>query len=157
MKKVLMIFLCALLMLTSACGGGKTKELNITELAEQIKASGAFEENISSNMEAMKASRAIKMYGAEEADVADAAYYTCIGATAAEILILQGTDEAAAKKLYELADDHLAELKASYENYAPEEAKKVDNAVSQQYGKYVIIVVCANPDKAEAVITEATK
>ena len=157
MKRFFAMMLCAVLLLTSACGGGETKELNIVELAEQIKASGAFEENISSNMEQIKSSRAVKLIGAAEADVADAAYYTCVGATAAEILILQGTDEAAAKRIFELTDAHLASLKASYENYAPEEAKKVDDAVTQQYGKYVIIVVCADPDKAEAVITEATK
>ena len=129
----------------------------MTELAEALKTSGAFEQNISSTMEAIKASRAISMFGAAEADVKDAVYYTCVGATAAEILIFQCTDEAAAKRVYELSDQHLTSLRASYESYAPEEAKKVENAVKQQYGSYVIIVVSSNADTVKSVIAEATK
>ena len=136
MKKFGLILMCMMMVVLSACAGGTTaKELNMTELAEKLKTSGAFEQNISSTMAQVKAEKAVKMYGADAADVQD------VGATAAEILIFQCPDEAAAKRVYALADTHLTDLQNTYQSYAPAEAQKVANAVKQQYGKYVIVVV----------------
>ena len=158
MKKFGLILMCIMMAVLSACSGGTTaKELNMTELAEKLKTSGAFEQNISSTMAQVKAEKAVKRYGADSADVQDAVYYTCVGATAAEILIFQCTDEAAAKRVYALADTHLTDLQNTYQSYAPAEAQKVANAVKQQYGKYVIVVVSSNADTVKSVIAEETK
>lgn len=86
----------------------------------------------------------------------DAVYYTCVGATAAEILIFECTDEQAAQRVYDLAEPHLENLQTTYESYAPEEAKKVENAVKELYGRYVIVVVSSNTDTVQSVIAEAT-
>ncbi len=158
MKRIC-LFLCSLmLLLCSACGEQQTAvhDLNITELAEKLKTSGAFEENISSTMEPIRADRAVEMFGAAQEDVKDAAYYTCVGATAAEILIFECTDESAASQVYDLADAHLEKLRTTYESYAPEEAKKVENAVKELYGRYVIVVVSSNADTVKSVIAEET-
>ena len=51
----------------------------------------------------------------------------------------------------------MTKQKEAYQSYAPEEAKKVDNAVKQQYGNYVIVVVSSDADTVKSVIEEATK
>ena len=158
MKKQFAIILSAILLLLSACSGGnEPKTLDMAGLAEKLKTSGAFEERISSSMESIKANKAVSMFGADEADVEDAVYYGCVGATTAEILIFQCKDEAAASRVYNLADAHLTKQIEAYQSYAPEEAKKVDNAVKQKYGNYVIVVVSSDADTVKSVIEEATK
>ena len=151
MKKIALILCSLMLVICSACSSQQpaAHDLNMTDLAEKLKTSGAFEENISSTMEPIRADRAVDMFGASEEDVKDAVYYTCVGATAAEILIFECTDEQA-------AEPHLENLQTTYESYAPEEAKKVENAVKELYGRYVIVVVSSNADTVQSVIAEAT-
>ena len=158
MKKIALILCSLMLVICSACSSQQpaAHDLNMTDLAEKLKTSGAFEENISSTMEPIRADRAVDMFGASEEDVKDAVYYTCVGATAAEILIFECTDEQAAQRVYDLAEPHLENLQTTYESYAPEEAKKVENAVKELYGRYVIVVVSSNADIVQSVIAEAT-
>lgn len=158
MKKCFAMMMAFVMLALCACGGSsEPKTLDMAGLAEKLKTSGAFEERISSTMESIKANKAISMLGADEADVQDAVYYGCVGATTAEILIFQCKDEEAAGRVYELADAHLAKQKEAYQSYAPEEAKKVDNAVKQKYGSYVIVVVSSDADIIRTVIEEATR
>ena len=129
MKKIALILCSLMLIMCSACSSQQpaAHDLDMTDLAEKLKTSGAFEQNISSNREPIRAERAIDMFGASQEDVKDAVYYTCVGATAAEILIFECKDEEAAQTVNYLANPHLETMQNNYESYAPAEATKVAN------------------------------
>ena len=52
---------------------------------------------------------------------------------------------------------YLDDQAESFRDYIPEETKRVENAVLEQRGKYVILCVSGDPDKAEEIIEKAFK
>ena len=90
------------------------------------------------------------------ADSVEARAFAGSGATAEEICIMQASDEAEAAELFAGLEQYLADTRSSFENYQPEEVKKIDQAFFGQYGNTVILVISADAD-AEAKLTEFFK
>ena len=79
------------------------------------------------------------------------------GTYADELLVMTARDEAAAKKNMEGANAHLEETKATFRDYRPEEAKKIEDAVSIRCGCYVIVCVTSDYETAEKTINSIIK
>ena len=79
------------------------------------------------------------------------------GSTAEEVAVFDTPDEETARKQMEHVQAYLDDQAESFRDYIPEETKRVENAVLEQRGKYVILCVSGDPDKAEEIIEKAFK
>lgn len=126
----------------AACGSsGITADAST--VADTISASVSFSETltkVSANVE-------LKKYGIDEDLVSDAAGYSSTAAVVDEIAVFKTDDTAA---VYEKAQAYIAAQKESYTSYAPNEVPKLDSAVIEEIGDYVI--VCVSDDTSENVL-----
>ena len=155
MKKAiaLIIAVCMMLLLT-ACGGGKAKDVDIDALAQELAGSGAFTMDISQY--AMNADLAGPTYGFDAADVEHSVFYFISG-TGEEIFLAKASSEDAAAKLEGLCADRVAGQKASLENYVPEAIPRLDSAVTVRQGLYVIFVVADDSAAAKTIVDKYVK
>ncbi|MDE6851869.1 MAG: DUF4358 domain-containing protein [Lachnospiraceae bacterium] len=77
------------------------------------------------------------------------------GTSADELLIIQSASESDAKKDQSAVEKHLKEMKKSFENYLPEQADKVGQAVIVRCGCYVLACVSSDAEHAQDMIVEA--
>ena len=92
-------------------------------------------------------SAAIDEYGITEQGV------TCKAYVSAQLAIFEAPDEATADAVLETAKTYIAGMAAIYADYAPEEAAKLNGAVIEKNGKYVIVVVAEDSSPAAAIVT----
>lgn len=79
-------------------------------------------------------------------------FYAGNGIYADELIIMTARNEEDAKKNQENVKIHLSETKKAFQDYIPEEAEKIDNAVSIRCGCYVIVCITSDYEKAEKTI-----
>ena len=80
-----------------------------------------------------------------------AAVYAGDGAYADELVIFDCGSRENVAAAQEAAEAHLADLKESFADYIPEEAEKVDSAVMETAGSYLILCVSDDENAAAAV------
>lgn len=78
--------------------------------------------------------------------------YVGNGTYADELIIMTAKNENDAKRNQESVKTHLLETKKAFQDYLPEEAKKIEKAVSIRCGCYVIVCVTADYETAEKTI-----
>ena len=78
--------------------------------------------------------------------------YMGSGATAESVAVFTAPDKATADILEDNIEMYLRDQESAFEDYKPEEAKRIDNAVLEQEGKYVVLCVSGDSSKAEALI-----
>jgi hypothetical protein len=81
--------------------------------------------------------------------------YMSSGSTAEEVAVFEAPDSSTAELMKEHVEEYLADQKDSFEKYIPEEAERIDDAVVQQNGNYVVLCVSGDSDKAKSLISEA--
>ena len=79
------------------------------------------------------------------------------GTSADELLIMTVNDESRMDPEIENVQQHLTDMQQSFQDYLPKEAKKIDDAVILQSGKYIVACVCSDKDTAGSVIREQLK
>lgn len=77
------------------------------------------------------------------------------GTSADELLVIQSSSEANAKKDQAAVEKYLKEMKQSFEDYIPEQADKVGQAVIVRCGCYVLACVSSDAERAQEMIVEA--
>ena len=83
--------------------------------------------------------------------------YMSSGSTAEEVAVFTAPDEATASTMKNNAQEFLNDQKTSFEDYIPEEAQRIDDAVLVVNGNYVILCVSGDSDKAQEIIDNAFK
>ena len=83
--------------------------------------------------------------------------YMSSGSTAEEVAVFTAPDEATASTMKNNAQEFLNDQKTSFEDYIPEEAQRIDDAVLVVNGNYVILCVSGDSDKAQEIIDKAFK
>lgn len=78
--------------------------------------------------------------------------YVGNGTYADELIVMTAKNESDARKNQENVKVHLSETKEEFQDYIPEEAKKIEEAVSIRCGCYVIVCVTSDYEKAEEII-----
>lgn len=148
MKNGLIVLLTAVLVLISACSALEKGDLNVDldAAAEELLESGVFGETLNPADEEI----AKKLYGIENA--ATLRLYVGSGATASELAIFEFQAEDAAKSALPLAQERVASQKESFASYLPGEVKKLEDAVVEQYGRYV--VVCISAGDADQILSK---
>ena len=79
------------------------------------------------------------------------------GTYADELIVMTGKSEKDARENQQHVRKHFEDMKKSFEDYLPNEAKKIDKAVIIRCGSYLIACVTSDYEKAKDVITKAIK
>ena len=79
------------------------------------------------------------------------------GTYADELIVMTGKSEKDARENQQHVWKHFKDMKKSFEDYLPNEAKKIDKAVIIRCGSYLIACVTSDYEKAKDVITKAIK
>ena len=83
--------------------------------------------------------------------------YMGSGSTAEEVAVFTAPDEETARTTEEKVQSFLDDQSDSFDKYIPEETKRISNAVLEKKGKYVVLCVCGDSDKAKEIIEKAFK
>ena len=81
-----------------------------------------------------------------------AVVYMGSGAYADHAAVFEAADSAAAGEVLEEMEAYTADLKASFEDYIPQEAAKIDRAVLTQKGNCVVLCSTADADGAKSIV-----
>lgn len=150
MKKTnLLAGIAAAALFIAGCGAAKT--IDATELAKSL----ATEITYDDTLEKLEQDE-ISMY-MDIPEGVESVVYMGSGSTAEEVGVFTAKDSGAAKDTLDNVQDYLDDQQESFEDYKPEEAKRVGSAVLEQKGNYVILCVSGDSDTARKVIEEAFK
>ena len=148
MKKLCALLAAAVVCASMAgCGNQKNLTVDVGAMAKDLAEQVTYQDEmalISGDMAGM-------VYDIPEG-VDNAVIYMGSGATAEEASVFEATDEDAAKKMLEAAKKHIKAQREAFENYIPEEVKKLDKAIIKQKGRYVAVCVTDDTDNAKKVI-----
>ena len=155
MKKVVCVFgvVMVFCLMIAACGK-RESSLNVTETAQALSEQGSFEDTLS---EAQNNIFEMLYYGVDMNTVEELRFYMSTGATAEEVMVAKCTTEAAAETLTGIARERVAYLKSSFENYVPKELTKLENPVLRREGRYVILCISADDNKAKSILDQQLK
>lgn len=150
MKRIAVCMLTlALVLCLSACGGGG-KDVDLNALADDLTASAAFTQDMSQYE--VDASLAAPTYRYDAADATACRYFYNNGGSGEEILLVQAKDAETAGAMEELCRERVELQKASLANYSPDAIPRLDNAILEISGEYVIFVVANDAAAAQAVV-----
>lgn len=151
-RKGAALLLAALLGLLCACGRKAAQtDVDLPALGRALADSGAF----SDAMRQPDQTIACRVYGFEEDAAESFVFYTGAGATAEEIFLVKAAAGSAAA-LREACEKRTENQKKAFEGYAPAEIQKLDDAVLETVGDYVLFVVAADADAARTVVDSYT-
>lgn len=143
--------LAALVLLAAGCGGNAAKEIDAKALADSLATGITYDDEL-------------QLLGADEVSVyidmeegVTASMYMGSGSTAEEVAVFDAPDEETAKQQKENVQTYLNDQADSFRDYIPEETKRVESAVLEQRGKYVVLCVSGDSEKAKEMIEEAFK
>lgn len=100
------------------------------------------DDSVASGMVTLQKKSKIKLYMGE-------------GTCSDELLVVTATNEAMATKDQKAVEQHLMEMKKSFEGYIPEQAAKIEDAVIIRCGCYVVACVTSDAEKAKEIIVGA--
>lgn len=131
----------------AGCGKNDTISIDIDALSKELMEKVKFDDELVLS----DSETAARVYGIESA--VKSKLYIGSGATAEEIAVFEFGSVSDAEEGLKAAEARISEQKKSYESYAPDEIKRLDNSVVKCAGKYV--AVCVTNDKAaEKIISE---
>ena len=87
----------------------------------------------------------------------EAVMYAGSGSTAEEVGVFTAPDAETAKETLSDVQTYLDDQADSFQDYVPEETKRVGNAVLEQKNQYVILCVSGDSDQAKEIIEKAFK
>ena len=152
MKKTLAILLSAVMMLglLAGCGTKDTKNVDAAKAADDLKSALTFQDELSEATQELRD----RTYGISADDVVSGKLYLSSGATAEEIAVFEAKDDAAAERLLAAAKERVEAQKTAFEDYAPAEMTKLNNAVVERNGKIVALCIADDSSAAQKKVKE---
>lgn len=80
--------------------------------------------------------------------------YMSSGSTAEEVMVFTAPDEKTAQTMKANVEQFLADQKDSFQDYIPEEAKRIEDGVVTQKGKYVAGCISGDSDQATKIMNQ---
>ncbi len=124
-------------------------QVDIQELTNQLLNDVEYE----TTLELMDSSLADGMVNIEKDSKME--LYMGEGTCADELLVVKAGSEESAEKNQTAVEEHLKDMKQSFEDYIPEQADKIGRAVIIRCGVYVVACVTADRERAQDLIVEA--
>lgn len=148
MKKLIAAVLTLVLVFILASCGGSSVSIDTSALASDIEAGGLFADSL----QPIDASRIKDVVGIDTTNCKSAEYHMGAGATGEEYGVFECANETDAKALAQELTDHKDSLLETYASYSPDAVPRIENAVIEQSGPYVLFITA---DKYEAAQTIA--
>ncbi len=150
--KALRIGLPVLLMLVllAGCSAGKAQNVDAAQAADTLKSSLTFQDELSEATPEVRN----RTYGISGEDVVAGKLYLSSGATAEEVAVFQARDEAAAERLLAAMQERVEAQKLAFEDYAPAEMPKLNNAVVERSGNVVALCIAEDNVAAQKMVKE---
>lgn len=140
-------------MLLCACGK-KPIQVDVPKMAESLAEEVTFTDELSKIDDAMLEI----LYPAAIKDLVNSySIYVGSGATAEEIAVFEAKDADSVKQLQSILEEHVKSQISSFEDYIPEEVKRLENAIVQVGGSYAVLCVTEDVDTAQSVIDRYLK
>lgn len=136
----------AAMTLLAGCGTGKSQNVDVEALEKSLLNDIVYEDTLSKLSD-----EDISNY-IDIPEGVTGVMYMGSGATAESVAVFTAPDKATADILEDNIEMYLRDQESAFEDYKPEEAKRIDNAVLEQEGKYVVLCVSGDSSKAEALI-----
>ena len=155
MKRLLplTLMLCLILSLTS-CSPKQSKLPFPQSLPQTLLESDVFSEPLEPlDTELIWMLYGLDMSGLEPEQLTSAAAHRSSGATCEELALLTFTDESAAKTALNTLDLYVTAQILSNKDYRPGEVSKLENAVLEQRGGSVLLLVAADYESAHHLLT----
>ena len=151
MKKTgLLAVLTAGVLLFAGCGG-EAKTIDAQALAKSL----ATEIKYDDTLKELTADEISMLVDLPE-DV-DSVMYAGSASTAEEVGVFTAKDSNQAKETMEDVQKYLDDQADSFQDYVPEETKRIGNAVLEQKNQYVVLCVSGDSDQAKEIIEKAFK
>ncbi len=142
----------ASLALTACSGkGGSSATVDVAKTADELNSQVITSDTLTETKSEMLSS----IYFFEEGQVTDSKVYMSGNATADEIVVAECKDDAAAKAVSELLTQRVKNQKDLFSTYNADEAAKLDDAIVKTSGKYAVLCVCDDYEKAESILKDA--
>lgn len=147
-KRMKAAALAGLLVLTlCACGrqGGEEKaDVDLTALCGELTAL------CGEDLYELDEDTAKSLYG--DLDTEQALVWSSSGATADEVALFQAADADGAEAVLAAVQQRVEDRRESYADYMPDEAAKLEKAIAEQHGTYVVLCACPEPDQAREIM-----
>ena len=151
MKKTgLLAVLTAGVLLLAGCGG-EAKTIDAQALAKSL----ATEIKYDDTLKELTADEISMLVDLPE-DV-DSVMYAGRASTEVEVGVFTAKDSNQAKETMEDVQKYLDDQADSFQDYVPEETKRIGNAVLEQKNQYVVLCVSGDSDQAKEIIEKAFK
>lgn len=148
MKKTSVLLALLMILLMAAGCASKAVSLDVDKTAEKLSTEVTFQDQLTH----LDKDAALKLYDLKQEDVEAVSLYVGTGATAEEISVWQGKDEASAKTIQQAVNTRIENQKESYVDYQPQEMPKLENPVVVAKGNYVVLCISGDNEKAKQVI-----
>lgn len=151
MKKLFALLLISVLALALvSCGGGSSSSftLDTDALVNELHGASLFVDSLTP----IQQSALAKVVGVSTDYVKSFTYEMGTGVTGEELCVITCDTEANAKKVLEQVKAHQEDYIKQYESYAPDAIPRMEGAVLEQKGVYVIYVAAENNDAAHKIV-----
>ncbi len=151
MKKFIIGLLALALVLTAAACSEKTVDVDMDALRSEIQAADLFDDSLVSARESV----ITDVVGLDVSKCESAEYYMGSGATGEEYGLFVCKNASSAKELVKELEARRDDLYKTYESYSTEALPRIENAVIEQSGVYVVFIIADNYAGAQSVADAA--
>lgn len=146
-KAVIISALICIMVSITGCAK-KAIVINVSGLAERLYN----EIDFKSSMNEADDDMFFMTYGIKKEQIVAQKTYLSEGGTAEEISVVECSDSVEAVKVRNAFESRVSNQINSYKDYIPEELEKLNSPVIRVKGKYVVLCISDNNDKANSII-----
>ncbi len=153
MKKLLPLFLAMVLLCSLAACGGSTKQADLSNVMADMKS-----KITNTEMMDLSAEDLMPNYGIDSKDTKQfAAHVDSTGIKGDEIIIIEGKDADAAKRIKENLDARYRQKETEMKDYLPEEYAVLKKCSVNQNGNYISMIVSPQYEELSKIYNQAIK
>ena len=150
--KYLKMLLCMVVIAVclTACGGSKDITVDVDKLANELQSQTVTSDTLSSTAVEMLSS----IYFVDAEQMEKGAAYMSSGATACEVAVIVCKKASQTSEVEKLFKTRVANQSDLFASYNAGEVSKLDKAIIKSSGKYTVLIVCDDTEKAEEILKE---
>lgn len=134
--------------LTACSKGNSDITVDVDKLAEELQ-----EQTVTSDVLALTAAQMLpSIYFVDEAQMEKGTAYLSSGATACEVAVIECKDAGATADVEKLFKTRVSNQSDLFSSYNAGEVSKLNNAIIKSSGKYAVLCVCDDTDKAQEIL-----
>lgn len=155
MKKFVAAALCCLMLFITLTGCGSSKKtLDLDAFSKDVLSKGSFNDEL-----ILLSDKVVSDYYDLSFDGLDAyrVYVSSTSATSSEFVVFKCSGEAALKAAKAAVEARISDQISNYENYRPDEKFRLDNALIETNGNYLLFVVSDNNTTIQNLFNDALK